>query len=85
MLILAGKKLKSLADESVSKPEEIHTLDCTMNNLRNGSDFKPFKNLNQLVIDKNNFNILDDFPKIPSLETFSANKNHFANLSYFLE
>ena len=37
-----------------------------------------------LVIDDNKFSVLTDFPIFKMLETFSANKNSFADLGMFL-
>lgn len=41
-------------------------------------------NLVTLIIDDNKFNVLTDFPVFKMLETFSANKNNFADLGLFL-
>jgi len=84
MLILACKNLKTLEHEVISNPESIHTIDLTANRLKVGTEFKIFPNLVNLVIDNNEFAFLDDFPTLSSLETFSANKNHFTSLSTFL-
>ena len=42
-------------------------------------------NLVTLVIDDNMFSVLTDFPIFKQLETFSANKNNFADLTLFLD
>jgi len=84
MLILACKGLKTLEHEVIPNPASIHTIDLTANSLKVGSEFKQFPNLVNLVIDNNEFCFLDDFPTLPNLETFSANKNQFNSLSNFL-
>lgn len=43
------------------------------------------QNLVTLIIDDNKFSVLTDFPVLKMLETFSANKNDFADLSLFLD
>jgi len=37
------------------------------------------------VIDDNLFNSLNNFPVLKQMETFSANKNNFSDLTMFLE
>jgi len=85
MLILAGKKLKSLNEQPVENPKEIHTLDLTGNNLKHGGELRRFPNLVTLILDNNNYYLLEEFPVFPKLETFSANKNQFSNLHAFLD
>ncbi len=84
MLILACSKLKSLQDQVFSTADSIHTIDLTANSLKSGAEFKQFPNLVNLILDNNDFALLDDFPAMPSLETFSANKNQFSSLGNFL-
>jgi len=84
MLILACMKLKNLQDQVFSTADSIHTLDLTANSLKSGAEFKQFPNLVNLILDNNEFSVLEDFPTLPNLETFSANKNHFSSLSQFL-
>ena len=47
--------------------------------------FKPFPALVTLVIDDNHFASLATFPVLKRLETFSANKNNFGDLTIFIE
>lgn len=85
MLILACKKLKNLNDQVVAGPETIHTLDLTANNLKEGKELSRFPNVVNLSLDNNAYFFIDDFPNLPKLETFSANKNQFTNLGPFLD
>ncbi len=85
MIVLACKKLKSITEQPIENPEKIHTLDLTANNLKQGGELRKFPNLVTLILDNNNFYFLEEFPILSKLETFSANKNQFSNLSYFLE
>lgn len=53
--------------------------------MSNGAEFAPFTSLITLVIDDNHFSSLKGFPVLKNLETFSANKNNFSDLTLFLE
>lgn len=53
------------------------------NFLKSGKEFDQFKSLKTLIIDNNYYFNLDDFPTLPSLQTFSANKNNFNNLELY--
>ena len=82
---MVGRKLKSIFESPIDKPEEIHTLDLTTNNLKYGHELKKFPNLVTLIVDNNSYYFLEEFPILNKLETLSANKNQFGNLGYFLE
>ena len=85
-LSLAGKNLQSIYDdEELKNPQKIIHLDLSCNILEKGSEFNVFVNLKTLIIDQNNFSSLDNFPKLWSVNTFSANKNNFSNLSSFVD
>lgn len=83
MLDLVGKGLTSLKGEkaSITNPEKVLHLDLTMNRLEEGDDLSIFPNLKTLIVDDNRFQTLETFPNMPSLETFSANKNDFYDVS----
>jgi len=85
MLILASKKLKSLDEEPIRDPEKILHLDVSNNYLSTGAKFARFTNLKTLILDGNSFYTLYDFPVMARIDTFSANKNKFANIIEFLE
>ncbi len=92
-LSLADRDLTDLSDPIIEKElqrlkkqsSEILHLDLSNNSLKFGDELKPFPNLKTLILDNNYFYSLEEFPKINSLETFSANKNQFSNLNIFLE
>jgi Leucine-rich repeat (LRR) protein len=79
MLQLSGQKLKSLKEVAIKEPEKITTLDVSFNNLKDGTELRPFINLQILNIDSNQYFFMDEFPLLLKLETFSANKNSFSN------
>ena len=85
MINLVGRNLKSLTEDQIGKGGNIKHLDASSNELYKGLEFKPLTNLVTLVIDENRFTILTDFPVFSALETFSANKNDFSDLSLFLD
>lgn len=85
MLNLVGKGLKQIKEEHVGKGPNIKHLDVSCNELSKGIDFHPLVNLVTLIIDENRFSSLSDFPVFTLLETFSANKNDFADLTIFLD
>lgn len=82
-LVLEGKSLQTLQTLDLKSPEKVIHLDVSNNFLCIGQDFLPFKNIKTLIIDNNSFGSLSDFPSIPTLVTFSANKNQFKDLLEF--
>ena len=85
MLNLVDKGLSKIKEEDYGQPKNIKHLNVSNNQLETGLHFKPLVNLITLVIDDNMFTVLTDFPLFKQLETFSANKNNFSDLSMFLD
>ena len=85
MLNLVGKGFKHLSEEDLKNSQSIMHLNVSNNELDRGVEFKPLLNLVTLIIDDNMFSVLTDFPIFKQLETFSANKNNFADLTLFLD
>jgi Leucine-rich repeat (LRR) protein len=84
MLSLVGRELKQLKEKDIANATEIQHLDLSSNMLSSGVELRPFTCLATLIIDDNIFSTLEDFPSFKNLETFSANKNNFSDLSLFL-
>jgi Leucine-rich repeat (LRR) protein len=85
MLSLVEQDLKQIREKDKANGGKVQHLDVSFNQLSQGADFAPFTNLLTLVIDDNLFTSLRDFPVLKLLETLSANKNGFSDLSSFLE
>lgn len=84
MINLVGKNLKRISDNEIGNGVNVKHIDISCNQITNGVELKPLVNLVTLIIDDNKFTVLTDFPVLRFLETFSANKNNFSDLSLFL-
>lgn len=84
MINLIDRNLKTLTDKQIGNGINIKHIDLSCNQLCRGIDIKPLVNLVTLVIDDNQFTTLTDFPILTYLQTFSANKNNFTDLTVFL-
>eukprot|EP01017_Pseudomicrothorax_dubius_P007958 TRINITY_DN1256_c0_g1_i1.p1 TRINITY_DN1256_c0_g1~~TRINITY_DN1256_c0_g1_i1.p1 ORF type:complete len:249 (+),score=73.60 TRINITY_DN1256_c0_g1_i1:95-841(+) len=84
MLVLAGRNLSNFGGITIEDASKVTYLDISSNEFTSGAHLKPFVNLRILIVDNNNFDSLHDFPSLPLLETFSANKNQFSDLDTFL-
>lgn len=73
------------SEKDKQNAKQIQHLDVSFNQMSDGALFSPFSNLSTLFIDDNLFSSLQGFPVLHKLETFSANKNNFSDLSLFLE
>lgn len=84
MLNLVDRNLKQITQNEIGNGINIKHIDVSCNQLTRGIELKSLVNLVTLVIDDNKFYVLTDFPVFSYLETFSANKNNFSDLSMFL-
>jgi len=85
-LSLVGLDLISLPPHIGEKyGDKVKQLDLSYNALEKLANLERFVHLNSLVLDNNNLECEDSFPRIEGLKTLSLNNNKISDLKKFLE
>eukprot|EP01095_Lingulamoeba_sp_RSL-Kostka_P000475 TRINITY_DN10759_c0_g2_i1.p1 TRINITY_DN10759_c0_g2~~TRINITY_DN10759_c0_g2_i1.p1 ORF type:complete len:227 (+),score=66.88 TRINITY_DN10759_c0_g2_i1:48-728(+) len=84
-LSVVGQHLSSIPEDLAVDYPNTTELDLSNNEIQNVSNLDGFTKLKNLVLDSNNLDSNQEFPKIDTLETLWVNDNNIEELTDFIE